>query len=367
MKKIVMALLLGLFGYVLFWPVGIEPVAWKAQSEPGYQGIFSVNNRLAKLETLDIGSDVGPEDIDQDSAGNLYASVHSGWILRKQKDGEKFERWVETQGRPLGMDFDARGNLIVADAFRGLLSIAADKTVSLLTNKVGTSPILYADDVDIAADGKIYFSDASTRFGAEHNGGTYAASLLDVMEHSRSGRVLVYDPADNSTRLLMDNLSFANGIAMDPAGEFLLVNETSEYRIHKYWIKGEKAGQSELLIDNLPGFPDNIITGKDGRFWFGLVSPRLPIVDKLADQPWLRKVVQRMPAFVRPAAKFYSHIVAIDGSGKVLASLQDPSGAYPVTTGALEADDGYLYISSLMAQHAARIKMPEEFLGPKAE
>jgi len=365
MKKIIIALLAVTFGYLLFWPVSIEPVAWSAEPGPGYQGVFSVNQRLAKLETLDIGSDVGPEDIDQDDAGNLYASVHSGWILRKLSGRDKFERWVDTKGRPLGMDFDAQGNLIVADAFRGLLSIAADKTITLLTNKMDASPILYADDVDIASDGKIYFSDASTRFGAEHNGGTYAASLLDVMEHSRSGRVLVYDPANSSTRLLMDNLSFANGIAMDPAGNFLLVNETSEYRIHKYWLKGDKAGQSELLIENLPGFPDNIVTGKDGRFWFGLVSPRLPIVDQLAGQPWLRKVVQRMPAFVRPAAKLYSHIVAIDGSGTVLVSLQDPSGAYPVTTGALEADDGYLYISSLMAEHAARIKMPQEFIGLK--
>jgi hypothetical protein len=31
---------------------------------------------------------------------------------------------VNTDGRPLGIDFDLDGNLIVADAFRGLLSIS---------------------------------------------------------------------------------------------------------------------------------------------------------------------------------------------------------------------------------------------------
>jgi len=350
--------------YFCFWPVPVEPIAWQAPKDPGYQGIFAENHKLADVEHLDIANEHGPEDMDADAEGAIYASVHSGWILKKDLGSNSFKRWVDTKGRPLGMDFDNAGNLVVADAYRGLLSIAKDKTITVLTDHIGDSPILYADDVDIAPDGKMYFSDASVRFGAEVNGGTYEASLLDVMEHSRSGRVLVYDPADKSTKLLVDGLSFANGIAMDPAGQFILINETSEYRIHKYWITGEKEGQMAVLIDNLPGFPDNIVTGQDGRFWFGLVSPRLPIVDALADKPWLRKMVQRFPAFVRPAAKFYGHVVAINSDGEVQVSLQDPSGNYPVTTGVLETDD-YLYISSLMAPVAARAEKRDELLAHK--
>lgn len=364
MKKIILLLLVSAFAYFLLWPVSIDPVAWQPSKTLGYQGDFVMNKRLLGMEQLSINGEDGPEDIDQDSEGNLYTSVHSGWIMRKNTDADAFIPWVNTEGRPLGMDFDASGNLIVADAYRGLLQISEDKKVSVLTDKVGDSPILYADDVDIAPDGKIYFSDASTRFGAESNGGTYAASLLDVMEHSRSGRVLVFDPVTKTTQIVIDGLSFANGVAMDPNGRFILVNETSEYRIHKVWLQGEKVGQSEVLIDQLPGFPDNIVPGKNGRFWFGLVSPRLPVVDALADQPFVRKIVQRLPAWIRPAALHYSHVVAIDASGKVLLSLQDPAGTYPVTTGALEADDGYLYISSLMATYVGRLKLPAELQAP---
>lgn len=364
MKKTILLLLASVFAYFLLWPVVIDPVSWQPSKTAGYQGDFAENNRLAGMEQLSIHGEDGPEDIDQDRNGNLYTSVHSGWIMRKNVGADSFIPWVNTEGRPLGMDFDASGNLIIADAYRGLLKISADKQVSVLTDKIGSSPILYADDVDIAPDGKIYFSDASTRFGAEANGGTYAASLLDVMEHSRSGRVLVFDPATKTTKLVIDGLSFANGIAMDPEGRFILVNETSEYRIHKIWLQGEKSGQSEVLIDQLPGFPDNIVPGKNGRFWFGLVSPRLPVVDALASKPFVRKIVQRLPAWIRPAALHYSHVVAIDQNGKVLLSLQDPTGTYPVTTGALEADDGYLYISSLMATYLARLKLPEELQAP---
>lgn len=365
MFRVISVSVLALALYLCFWPVSVQPIAWQAPQNPGYQGVFEQNQKLAELEYLSIDQEHGPEDLDMDANGAIYASVHSGWILRMAPQDKGFTRWVNTKGRPLGMDFDSAGNLVVADAYKGLLSIAPDKSISVLTDQIGNSPILYADDVDIAADGKIYFSDASVRFGAEANGGTYEASLLDVMEHSRSGRVLVYDPNSKSTELLMDGLSFANGIAMDPASQFILISETSEYRIHKYWIAGDKQGEREILIDNLPGFPDNIVTGQDGRFWLGLVSPRVHIVDALADKPWLRKIIQRFPAFLRPAAQPYGHVVAISADGEVQISMQDASGQYPVTTGVLETDD-YLYISSLMAPVAARMPKDDELLAHKS-
>ena len=58
-------------------------------------------------------------------------------------------------------------------------------------------------------------------------------------------------------------------------------------------------------------------------------------------------MIQRLPAFVRPKAVPYGHVLALDENGKVLMSLQDPDGAYPITTGVLETQDR-LYISSLV-------------------
>jgi len=357
MRKFFLAFFIVVMGYLAFWPVAIVPVTWQPLAAPGFSGAFSPNTQLANLETLSLNGKHGAEDMVIDAHGNIFASVSDGTIVKKGPGQDQFIPWVQTDGRPLGMDFAANGDLIVADAYRGLLSVTPAGVVTLLTDKVANTAIAYADDVDIAPDGKIYFSDASVRFGAKDNGGTYAASLLDIMEHSKSGRVLEYDPETATTRIVMQGLSFANGIAMDPRGRFILINETSEYRIHKFWLLGDKAGSSQVIVDNLPGFPDNIVTGQDGRFWFGLASPRLPIVDALADKPWLREVVQRLPAFVRPAALHYGHVVAIDETGNILLSLQDPSGAYPVTTGVLETDD-YLYISSLMADVAARMQKP---------
>jgi len=339
--------------YLLAWPVPIEPVAWAAPPNPGYTGAHARNERLKGLETLSLGGLHGPEDVALDREGRIYAATHEGVIVRLDKDGRNPQPWAKTAGRPLGIDFDSAGNLIVADAYHGLLSIAPDATVKVLATEAEGIPIRYADDVDVAADGKIYFSDASTKFPAE-GGGTLRASLLDLMEHGGHGRLLVYDPATGSTTVALKGLNFANGVAVSPKQDFVLVNETGSYRVIRYWIAGERKGQSEPLIEALPAFPDNISAGEGDRFWVALVSPRNPVVDRLSDSPFLRKMVQRLPAFLRPKPVFYGHVIAVDSHGKVVADLQDPTGAYPMNTSVTETAD-HLYIGSLVAPVVARL------------
>ena len=357
MKKILLAfcLLLGaMILYFIFWPVPIEPVAWEAPPNPGYTGAFIQNERLKGIEIFSIGDNSGPEDIAVDSQGRIYCTTHEGRIVRLNPEGLNPENWVDTKGRPLGIDFDKAGNLIVADAYRGLLSVAPSGTVSELATTADGTAIRYADDVDVAADGKIYFSDASTKFGAKQAAGTYGASLLDLMEHGGHGRLLVYDPATGMAKTLLDGLNFANGVAVSHDQKYILVNETGSYRVIRYWIAGPKKGESEPLIEALPSFPDNISTGLNGRYWVALVSPRNQLVDRLAGQPFLRKVIQRMPAFLRPQAVAYGHIFAIDGTGKVLEDLQDPTGTYPINTSVTETKD-YLYIGSLVTPVVGRV------------
>jgi len=193
--------------YFLAWPVPVDPVAWDAPANPGYTGKFARNERLKGIEVFPIGDNHGPEDIALDMQGRVYAATHEGRIVRLKADCRDPKNWVETGGRPLGIDFDGTGNLIVADAFRGLLSIAPDGTITELATIADGIPIRYADDVDVAADGKIYFSDTSTKFGAKEYGGAYEASLLDLNEHGGHGRLLVYDPATGAATTLLDSVT----------------------------------------------------------------------------------------------------------------------------------------------------------------
>ncbi len=356
-KRILLALLvviLVIVGYFAFWPVPIEPCAWQAPPDPGYTGKFAPNERLKGLELLKIADCHGPEAVAIDSQGRIYATSHEGFIVRLQQDGSKPERWVNTKGRPLGIDFDNKGNLIVADAYRGLLSVAPDGSVTELATVADGIPIRYADDVAVAADGKIYFSDASTKFGAEDFGGTMEGSLLDIMEHGGNGRLLCYDPTTGKATAVLRGLNFANGVAVSHDQTYVLVNETGNYRVVRYWLEGPKKGNSEPLIERLPGFPDNITRGLDGRFWVALISPRNKFVDSCSDKPFIRKMIQRMPQFIRPKAVAYGHIIAIDGNGQVLEDLQDPNTMYPQNTSVRETKD-FLYIGSLVAPALARL------------
>jgi len=353
---LVIALIAILAAYLLLAPVPINPVAWQATPFAGYSPPHARNEKLAALKTMEIGEETGPEHIAIGPDGKLYAAVTSGAILRMQPDGSQREVWVNTEGRVLGFMFDAAGNMIAADAFRGLLSISPDKQITVLTDRIGSSPILYADAVVVAKNGKIYFTDASQRFGAKESGGTFHASVLDILEHSATGRVLEYDPATRQTRLVADGLCFANGLALSADEQSLFVAETGEYRIWKIAViadalhiknKPDKKLASILLRD-LPGYPDNLMRGRDGRIWLGLAKPRGAAIDNMAEKPWLRSITLRLPRMLWPVPPAYGHVLAFNEAGKIVADLQDPTGQYPETTGVTETEDR-LYIQSLHA------------------
>ncbi|RYF35264.1 MAG: SMP-30/gluconolactonase/LRE family protein [Comamonadaceae bacterium] len=371
-------IILGLMGLLLLaavaclalWPVPIKPVAWEAPVDAGYIGPFAVNDRLAHLNMIDLGKEEGPEHIAIGPGGKLYTTVASGNILRMNPDGSGQEIFVNTGGRVLGFDFDAAGNLIAADAVKGLLSVSPDKAITLLTDHVDGQPIRYADAVVVArGSGRIYFSDASTRFAPADWGGTFEASVLDILEQSATGRVLVYDPTTKATSVVARGLAFANGVALSTDEKSLFVAETGKYRIWKLDANARNVDantgpgpQATVLFDNLPGYPDNLMRGLEGKVWVGLVKPRNPAIDKMADKPFLRAVTLRLPRSAWPVPKPYGHVMAFTEDGKVVADLQDATGAYPETTAITETPDR-LYVQSLHAKGLGWLKRPPKAPG----
>lgn len=346
-----MIIALALAAYLSLWPVPIEPVAWQAPTAPGYSGDHASNTRLAQVQQIALNGESGPEHVAVGPDGQLYTGMASGHILRMQPDGSAQKVFSNTGGRPLGMAFDAEGNLIVADALKGLLSVARDGKATVLAGVADSGPLYFPDGAVVAANGKIYLTDASQRFGAAQWGGTLDAATLDILEQSSTGRVLEFDPATKALRVVAKGLSFANGIALTADEQFLLVSETGRYRIWKIAIPADQLDLAQpsplakVLIDNLPGYPDNLMRGLDGKFWVGLAGPRNDL-DAMAGRPYLRKVILRLPRALWPVPKPYGHVVAFTEEGKVLADLQDPSGRSPITTGVTETPER-LYIHSV--------------------
>ncbi|MBT3136775.1 strictosidine synthase family protein [Alteromonas sp. ALT199] len=336
------------FAYLLLWPVPIDPVSWKAPTNSGFTKEFTENQLLSELTLIDLKGDEGPEDFAVNKDGTIATATHSGAVLLMKKGQTSFTPWINTNGRPLGLEYDNEGNLLIADAHLGLLIANAKGELKTLVDQVANAAVVYADDVDIAKNGKVYFTDATTKFAAKDHGGTLSASLLEILEHKGNGRLIEYDPSTFSSKVLMDGLVFANGVAISHDQNSVLVNETGKYRVLRYWLIGPKQGQVDVVIDNLPGFPDNISRAVSGGYYLGLASPRSAPVDELSDKPFVRKMIQRLPQFLRPQGQAYGHLLRISESGEVQQSFQDPSGAYPFVTGAIETEHG-LFISSLIA------------------
>lgn len=341
-----------LAAYLSLWPVPIEPVSWQAPAAPGYSGVHAANNKLSGLNIIPLRGEAGPEHVVLARDGKLYAAVASGNILRMNPDGSAQEVFATTGGRVLGFDFDAAGNIIAADAIKGLLAIGPDRKVTLLADSAGGDPIRYADAVVVASNGLVYFSDASGRFAPARWGGTYEAAVLDIVEQAATGRILEYNPATKATRVVARGLSFANGVALSRDEQTLFVAETGKYRVWQIAVAADRldvtqgSPQAKIVFDNLPGYPDNLMRGLDGRIWLGFSGPRSPNVDAMAGRPFLRKLTLRLPRALWPIPKPYGHVMAFTEEGKVVADLQDPTGAYPETTGVTETL-GRLYVQNL--------------------
>ncbi|HRC85025.1 MAG TPA: SMP-30/gluconolactonase/LRE family protein, partial [Thermoanaerobaculia bacterium] len=208
----------------------------------------------------------------------------------------------------------------------------------------------FTDDVAVASDGRIYFSDASSRWGAKQY-------LFDLLEARPWGRLLRYDPATRTTETLLENLYFANGVALSKDEDFVLVNETYRYRITRYWLAGEKRGTSEVFADNLPGFPDGIAADGRGGFWVAMFAPRNPQADLLHRHPFAKSLLARLPGAFWPKPQRYGLAVQLDANGRVLRTLQDPTGQrVPQVTSAWE-HAGWLYLGNLTEPYASRIRL----------
>jgi sugar lactone lactonase YvrE len=343
----------GLGAYLALWPVGISPVSWVAPPAPELSGPFAPNSYLLGAEVILLPGARGPEDVALDSKQRIYVGVDDGRILRMSPDGTQPETFADTGGRPLGLAFDAAGNLLVADAVAGLLSVDREGKVTVLSTEAGGRPYGLVDDVDVAFDGTVYFSDASWRWGLGHY-------VEDLAEHRPYGRLLSYEPEDGSVKVLLEDLYFANGVAVSHDESYVLVAETGTYQITRLWLKGPKAGQHDLFAENLPGFPDGVARDWRGNFWVALAAPRSPQLDAASPHPWLREVLLRLPRAMMPGPARFGFVLCLSPEGEVLHNLQDPRGdSYsPITS--VQPERGQLYLGSLSYPGIARIATPDE-------
>ncbi len=343
--------------------VYVSPVFAALPPAPGTDGSspYALNDKLRAVELIGLNEIDGPEDVILDDDDHIYTGNRTGDIIRFfAPDYQRWEVYAHVGGRPLGLAFDRQGNLLCCIGGMGLYRITRDRAIEKLTDETNRSwfsvtddsRLRLADDLDIAPDGRVFFSEATIRYEMHE-------WPVDCLEARGNGRIVCYDPATRTTRTVLKNLMFPNGICMTGDGQSFLFAETWGCRVSRYYFAGPKSGQVELVIGDLPGYPDNINRASDGSYWLALVGMRTPSLDLALKMPGFRK---RMARRIAPDEWLYPNInsgcvVRFDERGNILDVLWDLGGEnHPMIT-SMREHKGHLYIGGLLNNRIGRLKL----------
>ncbi|KAL9235399.1 hypothetical protein vseg_010158 [Gypsophila vaccaria] len=327
-------------------------------------------NSLQKSEIRFVGQVQGPESIVFDPLGRgPYTGIADGRVIFW--DGLKWVDFAYTSpnrstlcdpqpsplaylknehicGRPLGLRFNKKtGDLYIADAYFGLMKVGPEGGLATsLTTEAEGVPLKFTNDLDIDDDGNVYFTDSSTNYQRRN-------FLQLVFSAEATGRVLKYDPVTKKTTVLVRNIQFPNGVTLSKDGSFFIFCEGSIGRLSRYWLKGAKAGTTDIFAI-LPGFPDNVRTNKDGEFWVALHCRRSSPNYLMSTRPKLRDFLLRLPIKAKYQFMFFiggwPHGIAVKYSpeGEILQVLEDRPGKVVKAISEVEEKDGKLWIGSVL-------------------
>ncbi|XP_076324227.1 adipocyte plasma membrane-associated protein-like [Tachypleus tridentatus] len=416
--------------YIAYGPglLDIQPMKYTVELPKKFEGVLKQNDALNQAEFLYQGKISGPESLAV-YKGNIYTGTTDGSIVKISKDklsvvaktGKNCELPWESPicGRPLGLRFDKKGNLYVADAYYGILMVNINtgsvETLLPISTEVEGKTVKFPDDLDIDEEQEIiYFSDGSYKW-------PFNRVAYFLFEYSNSGRVISFNLKTKETKVVADGLYFPNGIQLTHDKSALLIAEWSNRRILNHlccrlaeqykklnkWVfpfmnhcaifffyhsdfplKGLKE-KPEIFSDKLPGEPDNIRPSSSGGYWVALTSGRtassLGKLDYLAEYPLIRKIMARFsfltsscfnyilqiwPSPVLKDLAFkaeqftmffqlvpkYGLILELSSNGDIIRSMHSPDGSAPFLSEVLDLSDS-LYVGSFINPFLLRMKI----------
>ncbi|HWI25713.1 MAG TPA: SMP-30/gluconolactonase/LRE family protein [Stellaceae bacterium] len=322
---------------------------------------FALNDRLREVSEIGLGRIEAPEDVILDREDHLYAGSRHGDIIRFfPPDYERMEVYAHIGGQPLGMAFDRHDNLYACIGGMGLYRVTPERKVEKATDETNRSlrsvnddsRLRLADDLDIADDGRVFFSEATVRYEMHE-------WPVDGLEARGNGRIICYDPNTRTTRTVLRGLKFPNGVCVASDGQSILFAETWGCTVKRYWFAGPKTGRVEMVLDNLPGYPDNINLASDGNYWLAMVGMRCPALDLAWRMPgFRRRMAKRLPIdeWLFPNINT-GCVIKFNEQGEVLESLWDLGGAnHPMIT-SMREHRGHLYLGGIQNNRIGRYRL----------
>lgn len=368
----------------LLWPPPVQPRPFTPAPALPAEGVLAPNDALRDpVRTRWIGDGVlyYPEDVTFDAEGRMYVgnrdlpNAQAGTNdvnarVERVTFADDGSATIETfaalpGGGPLDMRFDAAGNLIVSSWGQGLIAInpaGEVRTIVADGEMIGGRPYGYSDGIAIATDGRVFHTQGT-------NDAINALSTVSAfVSNAGPGRLIVTDPVTGESQVLIDDLSFGNGIVLAPDESYVLVADQFRYRILRYWMTGEQAGTQDVWMDSLPGLPHNLYRDDQNVIWVAFFQGRNALGDAIRANGFLASQVLKVPqlfagqdaanASREESQRGVGSVLALDFNQNVLLSLENPPMQMNTLSTAVY-HDGAVYLGTITGGPVLRYELEE--------
>jgi hypothetical protein len=181
---------------------------------------------------------------------------------------------------------------------------------------------------------------------------------MSMLAARSTSELRAFDPRTGEAKTLVEGLLLPVGVELSAHEDFVAVAEFFAYRVTRYWLTGPKAGTSDRLVENLPGMVDGLASDGHGTFYLTLPGYRVPALDWMHRHPWVKNQVAKLLPILLGLGlgpgETPGVVLALDESGRILRSFQDPEGAVVGSVTAAELHEGSLYLTSITGDWIAR-------------
>lgn len=343
---------------LLSWPGPIESRHFDPGPPPALVGALAPNRILTHCRP--IGEVSHADKLLVDERGRVYAGDDRGEIQRFDPDGSGgFERTTLARpgGRLMEIDRSPGGELVIAD-LHGAHAVVDSHGGSTRLDTLAGLPHGTAG-VAVGRDGVLYYGAHTERYAEDEQVDVF----LNMLAARPTSELRAFDPRTGRERILADGLLLPVGVELSAAEDYVAVAEFFAYRVTRHWLTGPKAGTTDRLIENLPGFVDGLASDGEGRFYLSLPGLRPPAVDWLHRHPFVKdQLAKLLPLLLRLGGApnpSLGLVLELDEAGQILRSFHDPDGTAVRSVTAAEIHEGHLYLTSITGGWIARCPLEE--------
>ena len=298
-------ILLALVYALVFRPIDTPPQGYTAPDVRQDTGAAQTALAADHKGTLDLGEYQGVDCI-RTQDGLVYAAAYDGAALKKRTsdlvrtDGGHDAAILSVDGELTGFAFDGSGDLwlsILTPGGGSLCRAAHDSwgtAVEQVVTQIDGAPLGAVSAVEAAPDGRIYFAVAAAAGAAD---GLESTLRTELLAHTGTGCVYVYDPAARTVQKVLGGVAGASGLALSRDGSTLFVADLGNRCVWsaaadaRDLTAGGKNCQS--FVSGLPGYPGALAMDADGTLYIGYRWARSSWLEKNADSTLLRGIALR--------------------------------------------------------------------------